>query len=95
MIEFGILDVSTVQKEALYSVIRSASLALTIDAIVNRKESPVVTDPDAPGILAVLEDGIYFSETGKSWEARKAIDFESANTSIAAPLGWAVYWRDY
>ena len=50
MLEAGILDVANVQKEALHSAIRSAGLALTIDAIVHRKKPPVVTDPDAPGL---------------------------------------------
>ena len=50
MLEAGILDVAAVQKEAVNSAIRSASLALTIDAIVHRKKPPVVMDPDAPGI---------------------------------------------
>ncbi|MFC1996327.1 TCP-1/cpn60 chaperonin family protein [Chloroflexota bacterium] len=50
MLEAGILDVATVQKEALHSALRSASLALTIDTIVHRKKPPVVTNPDAPGI---------------------------------------------
>ncbi|MFL7892134.1 MAG: TCP-1/cpn60 chaperonin family protein, partial [Anaerolineales bacterium] len=50
MLEAGILDVASVQKEALYSAVRSAGLALTIDAIVHRKKPPVVSDPDAPGI---------------------------------------------
>ena len=50
MLEAGILDVAAVQKEALHSAVRSASLALTIDTIVHRKKPPVVTDPDAPGI---------------------------------------------
>lgn len=50
MLEAGILDVAAVQKEALHSAIRSAGLALTVDAIVHRKKPPVVADPDAPGI---------------------------------------------
>ncbi len=50
MLEAGVLDVATVQKEAVHSAIRSAGLALTIDVIVHRKKPPVVTDPDAPGI---------------------------------------------
>ena len=50
MLEAGILDVTSVQKEALYSAVRSAGLALTIDVIVHRKKPPVVSDPDAPGI---------------------------------------------
>jgi len=50
MLEAGILDVATVQKEAVHSAIRSAGMALTIDVIVHRKKPPVVTDPDAPGI---------------------------------------------
>jgi chaperonin GroEL len=50
MLEAGIMDVASVQKEALHSAVRSAGLALTIDAIVHRKKPPVVSDPDAPGI---------------------------------------------
>jgi chaperonin GroEL len=50
MLEAGILDVASVQKEALHSAVRSAGLALTIDTIVHRKKPPVVADPDAPGI---------------------------------------------
>jgi chaperonin GroEL len=50
MIPNGILDVATVQKQAVVSAIRSASMALTIDVLVHRKSPPMVTDPDAPGI---------------------------------------------
>jgi chaperonin GroEL len=50
MVDAGILDIATVQKEAIYSAVLSAGLALTIDTIVHRKKPPVVTDPDAAGI---------------------------------------------
>ena len=50
MIPNGILDVATVQKQAVISAIRSAAMALTIDVLVHRKKPPVVTNPDAPGI---------------------------------------------
>jgi chaperonin GroEL len=50
MLPNGILDVATVQKQAVISAIRSAAMALTIDVLVHRKKQPIVTDPDAPGI---------------------------------------------
>ncbi len=50
MIPNGILDVATVQKQAVISAIRSAAMALTIDVLVHRKKLPMVSDPDAPGI---------------------------------------------
>jgi chaperonin GroEL len=50
MIPNGILDVATVQKQAVISAIRSAAMALTIDVLVHRKNPPVVTEPDAPGL---------------------------------------------
>lgn len=50
MIPEGILDVATVQKQAAISAIRSAAMALTIDVLVHRKNPPMVSDPDAPGI---------------------------------------------
>lgn len=42
----GIFDVAAVQKEAAFSAIQSAAMALTIDAVVHRKKLPVATDPD-------------------------------------------------
>jgi chaperonin GroEL len=50
MVEAGVLDIARVQKEAIHSAIRSAGLALTVDAVVHRKKPPVVADPDAPGV---------------------------------------------
>ena len=42
----GIYDVAAVQKEAAFSAIQSAALALTIDTIIHRKKPPIVTEPD-------------------------------------------------
>jgi chaperonin GroEL len=42
----GIYDVAAVQKEAVYSGIQGAAMALTIDTIIHRRKPPVVTDPD-------------------------------------------------
>jgi chaperonin GroEL len=42
----GIFDVAAVQKEAAFSAIQSAAMALTIDAVVHRKKLRVATDPD-------------------------------------------------
>ncbi|HKF95929.1 MAG TPA: TCP-1/cpn60 chaperonin family protein, partial [Gammaproteobacteria bacterium] len=50
MIPQGIVDVAAVQKQAVISAIRGAALALTIDILVHRKNPPMVTEPDAPGI---------------------------------------------
>jgi chaperonin GroEL len=50
MIPNGIMDVASVQKQAVISAIRGAALALTIDILVHRKNPPMVTEPDAPGI---------------------------------------------
>jgi chaperonin GroEL len=50
MIPKGIVDVAAVQKQAVISAIRGAALALTIDILVHRKNPPMVTEPDAPGI---------------------------------------------
>jgi chaperonin GroEL len=50
MIPNGIVDVAAVQKQAVISAIRGAALALTIDILVHRKNPPMVTEPDAPGI---------------------------------------------
>jgi chaperonin GroEL len=50
MIPNGIVDVATVQRQAVISAIRSASMALTIDVLIHRKKPPMVTDPDAPGL---------------------------------------------
>ncbi len=50
MIPNGVLDVATVQKQAVISAIRSAAMALTIDVLVHRKKLPLVSEPDAPGI---------------------------------------------
>jgi chaperonin GroEL len=48
MIPNGIVDVATVQKQAVISAIRSAAMALTIDVLIHRKKPPLVTDPDDP-----------------------------------------------
>jgi chaperonin GroEL len=50
MIPNGIVDVAAVQKQAVLSAIRGAALALTIDILVHRKNPPVATEPDAPGL---------------------------------------------
>lgn len=50
MIPNGIVDVAAVQKQAVVSAIRGAALALTIDILVHRRNPPMVTEPDAPGI---------------------------------------------
>ncbi len=50
MIPNGIVDVAAVQKQAAISAIRGAALALTIDILVHRRNPPMVTEPDAPGI---------------------------------------------
>jgi len=50
MIPNGIVDVAAVQKQAVISAVRGAALALTIDILVHRKNPPVVTEPDAPGM---------------------------------------------
>ena len=50
MIPNGIMDVASVQKQAVISAIRGAALALTIDILIHRKNPPMVTEPDAPGI---------------------------------------------
>ena len=50
MIPNGIVDVAAVQKQAVISAIRGAALALTIDILVHRKNPPIVTEPNAPGI---------------------------------------------
>ena len=50
MIPNGIVDVAAVQKQAVIGAIRGAALALTIDILVHRKNPPIVTEPDAPGI---------------------------------------------
>jgi chaperonin GroEL len=50
MIPNGIVDVAAVQKQAVISAIRGAALALTIDILVHRRNPPMVTEPDAPGI---------------------------------------------
>lgn len=50
MIPNGIVDVAAVQKQAVVRAIRGAALALTIDILVHRKNPPMVTEPDAPGI---------------------------------------------
>jgi chaperonin GroEL len=50
MIPNGIVDVAAVQKQAVIRAIRGAALALTIDILVHRKNPPMVTEPDAPGM---------------------------------------------
>ena len=50
MIPNGIVDVAAVQKQAVLRAIRGAALALTIDILVHRRNPPMVTEPDAPGI---------------------------------------------
>ena len=42
----GIYDVAAVQKEAAYTAIQGAALALTIDTVIHRKKPPVVVEPD-------------------------------------------------
>lgn len=42
----GLFDVAAVQKEAAFSAIQSAALALTIATVVHRRKPPVVTEPD-------------------------------------------------
>jgi chaperonin GroEL len=49
MIPAGIVDVATVQKQAVISAIRAAALALTIDVLIHRDDPPAVVEPDAPG----------------------------------------------
>jgi chaperonin GroEL len=46
MLSAGILDVAAVQKEAVFSAVSSAALALTIDTLIHRKKPPVVMKPD-------------------------------------------------
>jgi hypothetical protein len=50
MIPKGIVDVAAVQKQAVVSAVRGAALALTIDILVHRRNPPIATEPDAPGI---------------------------------------------
>ena len=49
MLTAGIVDVATVQKQAVISAVRAASLALTIDVLIHRDDPPAVVEPDAPG----------------------------------------------
>jgi chaperonin GroEL len=49
MLPAGIVDVATVQKQAVISAVRAAALALTIDVLVHRDNPPAVVEPDAPG----------------------------------------------
>jgi chaperonin GroEL (HSP60 family) len=49
MIPAGIVDVATVQKQAVVSAVRAAALALTIDVLIHRDNPPAVVEPDAPG----------------------------------------------
>jgi chaperonin GroEL (HSP60 family) len=49
MIPNGIVDVATVQKQAVISAVRAAALALTIDVLIHRDDPPAVIEPDAPG----------------------------------------------
>jgi chaperonin GroEL len=49
MISAGIVDVATVQKQAVISAVRAAALALTIDVLIHRDNPPAVVEPDAPG----------------------------------------------
>jgi len=44
--EAQILDVASVQKEALCSAVRTAALALTIEVVVHRRKLPIATRPD-------------------------------------------------
>ncbi|MBN1665773.1 MAG: hypothetical protein JW862_01745 [Anaerolineales bacterium] len=46
MLPAGILDVAAVQIDAVFSAVRSAALALTIDTLVHRKKPPVASSPD-------------------------------------------------
>jgi chaperonin GroEL (HSP60 family) len=49
MVPAGIVDVATVQKQAVISAVRAAALALSIDVLIHRDDPPMVTEPDAPG----------------------------------------------
>jgi len=49
MLPAGIVDVATVQKQAVISAVRAAALALTIDVLIHRDDPPAVVEPDAPG----------------------------------------------
>ena len=49
MIPAGIVDVATVQKQAVVSAVRAAALALTIDVLIHHDNPPAVVEPDAPG----------------------------------------------
>jgi len=49
MLPAGIMDVATVQKQAVISAVRAAALALTIDVLIHRDDPPAVVEPDAPG----------------------------------------------
>lgn len=42
----GVYDVAAVQKEAVYSGIQGAALALTIDTVIHRRKPPISTEPD-------------------------------------------------
>lgn len=50
MISSGIVDVASVQKQAVASAVRGAALALTVDILIHRDDPPVVVEPDAPGL---------------------------------------------
>lgn len=45
VVEAGILDALSVQKEAVHSAVSSAALALTIDVLVHRKNPPQAVNP--------------------------------------------------
>jgi chaperonin GroEL len=49
MVSAGIVDVASVQKQAVISAVRAAALALTIDVLIHRNHPPAVVEPDAPG----------------------------------------------
>ena len=44
--EAGLYDVAAVEKEAVFSAVSSAALALTVDVTIRRKKPPVVANPD-------------------------------------------------
>lgn len=44
--ESGVYDVAAVQKEAVYSGIQGAALALTIDTVIHRRKPPISTEPE-------------------------------------------------
>ena len=50
MLPNGIVDVATVQKQAVISAIHGVALALTVDVLIHRDKPPMVVEPDAPGL---------------------------------------------